>query len=191
MEKTNRRTFLKQAGLLSLFTIVPSKVLGGPRHIAPSDQLTKGIIGVGGIGRSGYHFNSNEACRLVSVCDVDSSHLQKALDMGKEKLNLKLQGYHDYRDLIHDSNVDIVHIATPPHWHGIMAVEAANAGKDIWCEKPMTRTIGKARRRGRKAQQPHFPPQHMVPLYRQLLWPRHHGRAAEKARGERTARLAA
>ena len=54
MEKTGRRTFLKQAGLLSLFTIVPSKVLGGSRHIAPSDQLTKGIIGVGGIGRSGY-----------------------------------------------------------------------------------------------------------------------------------------
>ena len=146
MEKTGRRTFLKQAGLLSLFTIVPSKVLGGPRHIAPSDQLTKGIIGVGGIGRSGYHFNSSEACRLVSVCDVDSSHLQKALDMGQQKLNLKLQGYHDYRDLIHDSNVDIVHIATPPHWHGTMAVEAANAGKDIWCEKPMTRTIGEGKR---------------------------------------------
>ena len=54
MEKTNRRTFLKQAGLLSLFTIVPSKVLGGPGRIAPSDQLTKGIIGVGGIGRSSY-----------------------------------------------------------------------------------------------------------------------------------------
>ena len=77
MEKTGRRTFLKQAGLLSLFTIVPSKVLGGPRHIAPSDQLTKGIIGVGGIGRSGYHFNSSEACRLVSVCDVDSSHRKR------------------------------------------------------------------------------------------------------------------
>ncbi len=41
---------------------------------------------------------------------------------------------------------DIVHIATPPHWHGIMAVEAAKAGKDIWCEKPMTRTIGEGKR---------------------------------------------
>lgn len=146
MEKTNRRTFLKQAGLLSLFTIVPSKVLGGPGRIAPSDQLTKGIIGVGGIGRSSYHFTSNDACRLISVCDVDSGHLQKAIDMGREKLGLELKGYHDFRDLIHDPNVDIVHIATPPHWHGIMAVEAANAGKDIWCEKPMTRTIGEGQR---------------------------------------------
>ena len=146
MEKTNRRTFLKQAGLLSLFTIVPSKVLGGPGRIAPSDQLTKGIIGTGGIGRSSYHFTSNDACRLISVCDVDSGHLQKAIDMGREKLGLELKGYHDFRDLIHDPNVDIVHIATPPHWHGIMAVEAANAGKDIWCEKPMTRTIGEGKR---------------------------------------------
>ena len=49
---TNRRDFLKTMGGIGLFSIVPAKVLGGPKHIAPSDQLTKGIIGVGGIGRS-------------------------------------------------------------------------------------------------------------------------------------------
>ena len=61
---TNRRDFLKTMGGIGLFSIVPSKVLGGPNHIAPSDQLTKGIIGVGGIGRSSYHFTSNEQCRF-------------------------------------------------------------------------------------------------------------------------------
>lgn len=142
----DRRKFLKGMGSLALFSIVPSKVLGGPNHIAPSDQLTKGIIGVGGIGRSSYHFTSNEQCRLVSVCDVDKNHLQKAVDLGKKKFNETLQTYHDFRDLIKDSNVDIVHIATPPHWHGLMAIEAAKAGKDIWCEKPMTRTIGEGKR---------------------------------------------
>ncbi len=146
-EKNNsRRNFLKTVGLAGLFTIVPRHVLGGQKHIAPSDQLTKGIIGVGGIGRSSYHFTSNDSCRLVSVCDVDSSHLQKALDLGKKKFDQQLKAYHDYRDLINDPNIDIVHIATPPHWHAIMAVEAANAGKDIWCEKPMTRTIGEGKR---------------------------------------------
>ncbi|MCD4768559.1 MAG: Gfo/Idh/MocA family oxidoreductase, partial [Bacteroidales bacterium] len=50
--------------------------------------------------------------------------------------------YHDFRDLLARPDIDIVHIATPPHWHGIMSKMAAEAGKDIWCEKPMTRTIG-------------------------------------------------
>lgn len=142
----DRRHFLKVGGAAALFTLVPRKVLGGPGYVAPSDQLTKGIIGVGGIGRSSYHFTSDEACRLVAVCDVDSDHLQKAVEMGKQKFKTTLQTYQNYRDLIHDPNVDIVHIATPPHWHGIMAVEAAEAGKDIWCEKPMTRTIGEGKR---------------------------------------------
>ena len=142
----DRRHFLKVGGAAALFTLVPRKVLGGPGYVAPSDQLTKGIIGVGGIGRSSYHFTSDEACRLVAVCDVDSDHLQKAVEMGKQKFKTTLQTYHNHRDLIHDPNVDIVHIATPPHWHGIMAVEAAEAGKDIWCEKPMTRTIGEGKR---------------------------------------------
>ena len=73
---TTRRNFLKTLGGLTLLTIVPRNVLGGPKHIAPSDQLTKGIIGVGGIGRSSYHFTSDKACRLVAICDVDRNHLQ-------------------------------------------------------------------------------------------------------------------
>ena len=137
---------MQSLGGMALLTILPRKVLGGPGFTAPSDQLTKGIIGVGGIGRSGYHFNSSDACRLISVCDVDQGHLNKALALGEKKFGQKLAAYHDYRDLINDPNVDIVHIATPPHWHGIMCMDAARAGKDIWCEKPMTRTIGESRR---------------------------------------------
>ena len=133
-------------GAASVFTIVPSRVLGGPKHVAPSDQLTKGIIGVGGIGRSSYHFTSDERCRLVAVCDVDKKHLDSAVKMATERFHDTPVAYHDFRDLIHDPNVDVVHIATPPHWHALMSVEAAKAGKDIWCEKPMTRTIGEGKR---------------------------------------------
>ena len=144
--KTSRRTFLKTVGGIGLFTIVPRRVLGGNGHIAPSDQLTKGIIGVGGMGRSGSHFTSDEHCRLTAVCDVDKNHLNDAVKQAKENLKEDVKSYHDFRDLINDPNVDVVHIATPPHWHALMAIAAAKAGKDIWCEKPMTRTRGEGRR---------------------------------------------
>jgi predicted dehydrogenase len=58
------------------------------------------------------------------------------------KVGKGVNAYTDFRDLLQQKDVDVVHIATPPHWHGIMSVMAAEAGKDIWCEKPMTRTIG-------------------------------------------------
>ena len=126
--KTNRRTFLKTIGAAGLFTIVPRNVLGGVNHIAPSDQLTKGIIGVGGIGRSSSHFSSSEACRLTAVCDVDANHLNSAVDAAKSQLHESVKPYRDFRDLINDPNVDVVHIATPPHWHALMSIAAAREG---------------------------------------------------------------
>lgn len=147
----NRRTFLRRgAASAALFTILPRNVLGkmggDNNFIAPSDQLTRGIIGTGGIGLSDCHFFSDPRCRIVALCDVDKKHLQNGMDKAKKMFDITPAAYHDFRELIHDDNVDIVHIATPPHWHGIMSVEAANAGKDIFCEKPMTRTIGEGKR---------------------------------------------
>ncbi|MDH3069788.1 Gfo/Idh/MocA family oxidoreductase [Akkermansia sp. N21169] len=146
----NRRSFIKKAAIgAAAFTILPRHVLGamgGDKYIGPNDQLTRAIIGVGGIGTGPLHMTSDQTCRLVGVCDVDSNHLKNGVNMAKQKFNQQVKAYHDFRELIHDPNVDIVHIATPPHWHGIMAVEAARAGKDIFCEKPMTRTIGEGKR---------------------------------------------
>ena len=113
--RTSRRGFLKTLGGVALFSIVPRHVLGN-----------KGIIGTGGMGRGHVNYAGT---RLVAVCDVDKNHLE----LGKKLVKEKIAAYHDFRDLILDPNVDIVHIATPPHWHGIMSVEAAKAGKDIWC----------------------------------------------------------
>ena len=135
-KKIDRRNFLSRSVSAAIaFTIIPRHVLGGPGFMPPSDQLTKGIIGVGGMGLS--HFDY-EGTKLLAVCDVDRNHLKSAI----EKAGGNIDGYHDFRELIARDDIDIIHIATPPHWHGIISKTAAEAGKDIWCEKPMTRTIG-------------------------------------------------
>jgi predicted dehydrogenase len=138
--QTSRRTFLKGALVAGAgFTIIPRHVLGGNGFIAPSDQLTKAIIGVGGMGRGHIPY---EGTRVVAICDVDRLHLEKA----QSEIGYDVKKFHDFREVCQLPEVDIVHIATPPHWHGLMAVEAAKAGKDIWCEKPMTRTIGEGKK---------------------------------------------
>lgn len=139
VSKNSRRKFLRNsAAIVAGFTIVPRHVIG-KGFIPPSDQLTKAIIGVGGMGRNHIPYAGT---RVVAVCDVDKTHLQSAVKM----IGGGVKTFHDHHELIALPEVDIVHIATPPHWHGIMAIDAAKAGKDIWCEKPMTRTIGEGRR---------------------------------------------
>lgn len=136
----NRRNFIKSSiAAAAAFTIVPRHVLGGPGYLSPSDELTNAIIGVGGMGRGHIRYTG---ARLLAVCDVDQNHLQQAL----AQTGPDVKGYKHYRDVLERDDIDIVHIATPPHWHGIIAKEAAIAGKDIWCEKPMTRTIGEGQK---------------------------------------------
>jgi predicted dehydrogenase len=78
---------------------------------------------------------------LRAVCDVDRSHLARALEASPSGVT----GHADFREVLERPDIDIVHIATPPHWHALISVAAAEAGKDIWCEKPMTRTIAEGR----------------------------------------------
>ena len=131
----DRRQFIKKGtAAIATFTIIPASVLGGKNHLVPSDHLTKAIIGLG----MGLEHIDYEGTRVVAICDVDTNRLQGGID----RIPYKVKVYHDYRELLLDPGIDIVHIATPPHWHGVMSVDAAKAGKDIWCEKPMTRTIG-------------------------------------------------
>ncbi|HOE95528.1 MAG TPA: Gfo/Idh/MocA family oxidoreductase [Candidatus Sumerlaeota bacterium] len=142
-----RRT-LKCSAAAGLFTIVPRHVLGGPGYTPPSEQLTKGVIGVGSMGRTHLSYGPS---RLLAICDVDEQHLEGAALHLRENLGLaerqvrEIRRYRDFRELLAQPDIDIVHIATPPHWHALIAIAAARAGKDIWCEKPMTRTIGEGR----------------------------------------------
>jgi predicted dehydrogenase len=134
-QNNSRRDFLKKSAFAAAgLTLVPRHVLGRGFR-APSDTLTKAIIGVGGMGRNHIPYAGT---KLLAICDVDGNHLREVL----KTAGSDVKAYSDYREVLLRPDIDIVHIATPPHWHGIMAAEAAAAGKDIWCEKPMTRTIG-------------------------------------------------
>ncbi len=132
----SRREFIRRAVVSSAsLTIIPRRLLGGPGYIPPSDELTKAVIGVGGMGREHLRYPGS---RLLAVCDVDTSHLQTALSF----CEAGVKGYADFREVLNRPDIDIVHVVTPPHWHALISIAAAEAGKDIWCEKPMTRTIG-------------------------------------------------
>ena len=137
-QRMTRRQFARSAAAAVSLTILPRRVLGGPGHVAPSDTLTKAVIGVGGMGRG--HLNYPGSV-LRAVCDVDRAHLDSALGIAGPGVT----GYSDFREVLERPDIDIVHIATPPHWHALVCVAAAEAGKDIWCEKPMTRTIAEGR----------------------------------------------
>ena len=135
--KFTRRSFLKTSiASFTALTIVPRYVLGGPGFTPPSEILTRAVIGTGGMGM-GHVTSINTACKLLAVCDVDDKHLQNAVKAG----GADVKGYRDFRDVLARKDIDIVHIPTPPHWHALISIAAAKAGKDIWCEKPMTRTI--------------------------------------------------
>jgi myo-inositol 2-dehydrogenase/D-chiro-inositol 1-dehydrogenase len=137
--RISRRDFLKAGGAAAAsLAIVPRRVLGGQGYLAPSDTLTKAVIGVGGMGRAHLGYPGSV---LRAVCDVDSKHLASALEIAGPGV----AGYADFREVLARPDIDIVHIATPPHWHALIAIAAAEAGKDVWCEKPMTRTIAEGR----------------------------------------------
>jgi myo-inositol 2-dehydrogenase/D-chiro-inositol 1-dehydrogenase len=143
----NRRDFLKSAVLTTgIFTIVPRHVLGGAGYTAPSDVLTRAVIGVGEMGSNHIRYTNGQ---LLAVCDVDRDHLQQALEIAGPGV----QGYQDFREVLDRKDIDLIHIATPPHWHALVAIAAAQAGKDIWCEKPMTRTIAEGQKLGETVQQ--------------------------------------
>ena len=141
--KQTRRSFLKGAAAIGAFNLVPAKVLWGAD--APSNQLTRALIGFGSIAHSENHLPF-KGSRLVGLCDPDQLRVAEGLEAAEKNGWGKVKAYKDFLELLADPGVDIVHICTPPHWHGVQSLMAARAGKDIWCEKPMTRTVGEGKR---------------------------------------------
>ncbi|MEQ8208380.1 MAG: Gfo/Idh/MocA family oxidoreductase [Lacipirellulaceae bacterium] len=141
----SRRRFVTQAALASGGTSVATQLLyaqAGPTP-APSERIQLGFIGVGGMGQ--FHlqwFAKQPDVQIVSVCDVDRNRFAAVENILQSK---DYETYHDYRELLTNESLDAVVVATPDHWHGLVAIAAARAGKGIYCEKPLTNSVGEGR----------------------------------------------
>ncbi|MBE0545229.1 MAG: Gfo/Idh/MocA family oxidoreductase [Verrucomicrobia bacterium] len=149
-----RRQFLKTTATVAVAapTLLPSSVWSAGK--SPNDRMTLGFIGMGKQNRGLLNgFIRSKETQVVAVCDVDTKrrehaqksvadHYAKQTDKGSFK---GCEAYIDFRDLVARKDIDGVVIATPDHWHAIQVIAAANAGKDIYCEKPLSLTIREAR----------------------------------------------
>lgn len=160
----NRRRFLRQSATalgaaIAAPTIIPASALGRGGARAPSERITMGFIGVGGQG--GGHllggawtyvpggYSARRDVQVLAVCDAWKDRRDTATRrvnenyaeiFGKGKYQ-SCEAYRDFRDVLARPDIDAVLIASPVHWHGVMAIMAAKAGKDIYCEKPVAITI--------------------------------------------------
>ncbi len=161
----SRRQFLRRAAGASVAAVgvpyvVPASVLGGQGTVAPSDRIVMGCIGVGGQGT--YNMNAflrNADVQVVAVCDADRDY--KGGGAGREPAKRLVEAYYgsnapaggykgcdayaDFRDLLARDDIDAVTVCTPDHWHGVISVAAAKAGKDIYCEKPLANSIAESK----------------------------------------------
>jgi predicted dehydrogenase len=148
----NRRSFLKRtagaaAGMAAFPYIVPASALGRDGAVAPSNRVTIGCIGLGGMGNSNLDGFLNDArAQVVAICDVDTQHRNAARDKVNAKYgNGDCAVYTDFREVIARADIDALSNALPDHWHAIPAIMGARAGKDIYSEKPLAYSIAEGR----------------------------------------------
>jgi hypothetical protein len=135
---SNRRQFIKAGAAIATASFIPwtRKALA---NVSKNDRPRIGCIGLGGMGTGDAeqhaHFGD-----ILAVCDVDRRHAEKAKDsakIGKGKADL----YGDYRKVLDREDIDVVSVVTPDHWHVKIAIEALQAGKHVFCQKPLTLTL--------------------------------------------------
>jgi predicted dehydrogenase len=124
------------------FTAASAAFAASTAMAAPSNQIRLGIIGTGNRGSQLIAaFKPHSDCKIVAACDVFKPHREKA----KELLGSELDVCEDFRQLIDRKDLDGIIVATPDHWHAIQTIAACKAGKDVYCEKPLSMTVKEGR----------------------------------------------
>ena len=149
-QQFNRRQFLKtaaQAGAILLAPqVVPAAVLGKDGSVPPSERIVLGAIGIGNRGSYVLScFMQEPDVRFVAICDIKAERREAVKKKADEQYgNKDCAMYRDLRELLARTDLDAVLIATGPNWHATASILAANAGKDVYCEKPCTKNIAQS-----------------------------------------------
>jgi len=142
----NRRTMLKGIVFAGAPLILPSGVWA--QGAKANGKIRVGCVGMGTQMRGVMNgFRSNDGVEIVAVCDVDTTRRTDAFEGLKQAYKdagPEVKAYADYRELLADKSIDAVIVATPDHWHAIITIEALKAGKDVYCEKPLTHNVKEA-----------------------------------------------
>jgi len=157
-QSISRRTFLGRslaaAGALAMPNLIPAAARGADGEVAPSNRLTVALIGRGAMGSGHLHrLAYDKNFHLLAVCDVDRTRREAAQTTANEIYAATQPdggykgcvAYNDYREILARADIDAVLIATPDHWHAWQSIDAAKAGKDIYCEKPVSVTMQEGR----------------------------------------------
>ncbi len=154
LARVSRRRFLKWSAIAAAAAptvasplFVPGAALGAEGRPAPSNRIVMGGIGMGGRGTGVLgSFASFPEVQVAAVCDVIARHRENAKEQYDRKYgNNACAAYNDFRDLLARNDIDAVMIATPDHWHAVIAIEACRSGKDVFCEKPESLTVREGR----------------------------------------------
>ncbi|MBL7223006.1 MAG: Gfo/Idh/MocA family oxidoreductase [Candidatus Brocadiae bacterium] len=150
-----RRSFLAQVASVAAPYVLTSTALGAGGKAAASDRIVVGAIGTGGRGMGLLGMNRYPNCSIAAVCDVFEPHLARA----QKAIGGTCEAVADFRRIIDRTDVDAVTIGTPDHWHALITIMGCQSGKDVYCEKPLSRTahegremVKAARRYGRVVQ---------------------------------------
>lgn len=139
-QRSTRREFLRRTGLgIGAFTFIPGGIISRAGRQSPNDKLNIAGVGVGGMGF--HNLTQMETENIVALCDVDHDYARRAFERYPQAAR-----YSDYRVMLDkQKNIDGVMIATPDHTHACIALAAMQAGKHVYCQKPLTHDIYEAR----------------------------------------------
>ena len=147
---SSRRDFIQKSALIAGGSMLASALNNHAfaifrNRVMPSDQLNIGAVGINGMGWTDVQSALNvPGVNLVAICDVDKNVMDRRMnELAKANYDTtKIKRYDDYRSLIDDKDVDVVVVGTPDHWHALIMMHACEAGKDVYCEKPVGNSIG-------------------------------------------------